>query len=99
LSETREKLDAADRKSRELEYKLSESVPRRELDAAKADAKSAIHDLQEKLSESTNEAEALRQRVAELESRIVEAQKDEVARTRIRQPEAPSDSSSGHAVS
>ena len=100
LSETREKLDAADRKSRELEYKLSESVPRRELDAAKADAKSAIHDLQEKLSESANEAEALRQRVAELESRIVEAQKElEVARTRIRQLEAPSDSSSGHAVS
>ena len=100
LTETREKLNSAETKSRELEHRLSESVPRREPDAAKAQAESTIHHLQEKFSESKNEAETLRQRVAELESRIAQTEKElEAARIHIRQLEAPSNSSSGHAVS
>ena len=74
---------------RELESKLSESVPRIELDAAKAQAESTIRELQGKLSESRSEADALKEKVAGLDSRVAEAERQlETARSRIKELEA-----------
>jgi len=74
---------------RELESKLSESVPRTELDAAKAQAESTIWELQGKLSESKSEADALKEKVAGLESGVDEAERQlETARSRIKELEA-----------
>jgi len=74
---------------RELESRLSESVPRTELDAAKAQAESTIRELQGKLSESRSEADALKEKVAGLDSRVAEAERQlETARRRIKELEA-----------
>jgi len=67
LSETREKLTLAEAKGRELDSKLSESVSRTELEAAKTAAETRISEIQTQLSESRIEADALREKLAGLE--------------------------------
>jgi chromosome segregation ATPase len=59
---------------RELESKLSDSVPRTELDAAKAEAEGRMRELQASLSESKSEADALKGKVAGFESRVAQAE-------------------------
>jgi peptidoglycan hydrolase CwlO-like protein len=67
---------------------------------AKAEAASTIQQLRKELSESETKAGNLQGKLAELEARVAEAERElEAARIHIRQLEAPSISSSSHAVS
>jgi len=64
-------------------------VPKTELDAAKAEAESRIQELLGKLSDSKSQADALKEKVAGLESRMTEAEKElDAARNHIKELEA-----------
>jgi len=56
-----------------LEFKLSELVPRTELEAAKIERESRINELQQALSESKREADALRVKINEIQPRSAAA--------------------------
>lgn len=89
IQDLQEKLSESSAKIYELQDKLSKSVPRAELDAAKAEAETSIRELQGKLLESKTEADTLRERVAGLDSRVAEAERElEAARSRIKELEA-----------
>jgi len=78
-------------KIRDLESKLSQSIPRTELDTANAEAESRIRELETKLTESKSETDALKEKAAGLESRAAEAERNlEAARQRIKELEAAS---------
>jgi peptidoglycan hydrolase CwlO-like protein len=73
----------------ELQSKVSGSVPRMELDAARTEAESKIRELQSRLSESKSKADALEDKVTVLQSRLTEAERKlERAGSRIKEFEA-----------
>ena len=82
-------LSQSSAKTNELQGKLSDSVPRAELETVKGELQSKIAGLEGKLSESKGEADALKEKLAGLESRAAEAQKElAAARNRIKDLEA-----------
>jgi len=69
---------------RDLESKLAESIP-------KADAEARVGELLARLSESESEADALKEKVAGLESKAAEAERQlEAARSGIKELEEAS---------
>ena len=77
-------------KVQNLASKLAESVPKTELESLRSTLESSVRDLEARLAQSIpkTEAESLKEKVAGLESRLSEAERElEAARVRIKELE------------